>query len=260
MPRVVRAYYGLMRTADDPTGIALGALLTFAVSAALVGIRGEVSPEVIVLLLALLVVIAGRATNLIGAIVSATVAATSFDFFFTRPYLTLRIDSAKDIEVTIVLLAVAVVAGGVSARTRRERRAALSHDMDVDALRRVLDIAGERSTEDVELAVRAELLKLLELSECTFSFTDVDLPELGATGALPRSPLVHRRGGFQLPEHGFVVPVVAVGQRVGGLICTPVPGVGIDLARRRTAVAVAHILGLALVAGTGSPYRKASNG
>jgi hypothetical protein len=249
-----------MRTADDPTGIALGAIATFGISAALVGVRGELAPEVIVLLLALLVVVVGRATNVIGAVLSAVVSATSFDFFFTRPYLSLKIASGKDIGVTAALLAVGVVAGGVSARTRRERRAALSHDMDVDAIRRVLDVAGERSVEDVELAVRAELLKLLELSECSFTTAPIDLPELGATGALPRQALVHRRGGFQLPEHGFVVPVVAVGDRVGSLVCRPVAGVGIDGPRRRTAVAVAHVLGLAIVAGTNFTNGKAVNG
>jgi hypothetical protein len=249
-----------VRTDDATAGIALGALATFFGSAALVGLRGELPSDVIVLLLALMVVGVGRVTNVFGSTLAAVVAAASFDFFFTKPYLTLRIDSAKDIEVTIVLLAVAVVAGGTSARTRREKRIALSHDMDVDAIRRVLDVAGERSVEDVELAVRAELLKLLELSDCAFTARPVAVPELGATGGLRRGPFIFRRVGFQLPQEGVAIPVTAGGERVGVLLCAPLPGVGVDLPRRRTAVALAHILGLAIVAGSGSSGRKAING
>lgn len=247
-----------MRSEDTIIGITLGALGTFFASAALVGVRGELRPEVIVLVLALFVVVVGRATNVVGSTLSAVVAALSFDFFFTKPYLTLRIANAKDIEVTIVLLAVAVVAGGASARTRREKRIALSHDMDVDAIRRVLDVAGERSIEDVELAVRAELLKLLELSDCVFTAKPVSVPELGATGGLPGNVFTHRRDGFLLPQHGMAIPVTAAGDRVGSLVCIPLPGVGVDLPRRRTAVALAHILGLAVVAGA-PPERKAIN-
>ena len=249
-----------MRIEDSTPGIAIGALATFFASAALVGVRGELRPEVIVLLLALMVVVVGRVTNVVGSTTAAIVAAASFDFFFTKPYLTLRIDNAKDFEVTLVLLAVALVAGGTTARTRREKRIALSHDMDVDAIRRVLDVAGERSVEDVELAVRAELLKLLELSDCTFTVNQVAVPELGETGGLPGHVFTHRRDGFQLPPHGMAIPVTAAGERVGSLVCSPLPGVGVDLARRRTGVALAHILGLAIVAGAGSSGRKASNG
>ncbi|HVV35320.1 MAG TPA: DUF4118 domain-containing protein [Acidimicrobiales bacterium] len=251
-----------MRTSDSILGVAAGALATFVLSVALVGLRGELAPEIIVLLLALMVVVVGRMTDRVASTLSAFVAATSFDFFFTKPYLTLRIANAKDIEATIVLLAVAAVAGGTTARTRREKRIALSHDMDVDAIRRVLDVAGERSVEDVELAVRAELLKLLDLSDCSFTTAPVAVPELGATGGLPHtSRLVHRREGFQLPQSGVAIPVTAAGERVGALVCTPIPDVGVDLPRRRTAVALAHILGLAIVAGAGSsPSRKASNG
>lgn len=234
-------------------------LAVFFASAALVRVRGELAPEVIVLLLALMVVVVGRLTNVVGGVLAAVVAATSFNFFFTQPYLSLRIHAWRDVGITVALLAVGLVAGPVSARTRRERRMATSHDMDVDAIRRVLDVAGERSIEDVELAVRAELLKLLDLAECSFTTARVTVPELGATGGLPRLPLVHHKDGFQLPQNGFAIPAIAAGERVGALVCVPVPGVGVDAARRRTAVALAHILALAIVAGAGS-NRKAING
>jgi hypothetical protein len=239
---------------DDTSGIAaLGALVTFGVGASLVGVRGELRPEIVVLALALSVVVAGRWGGRAGGVAAAVMAATSFDFFFTKPYLSLKIASSNDVAVTAALLAVGLVAGGLSARARRDHRLAMSRELDVDAIRRLLDVAGECPVEDVELAVRAELLKLLELAECAFTRDPVSLPALGATGALPRIPLIHRRDGFQLPEHGVTIPVTAAGQQLGSLVCTPVPGVGIGLSRRRTAVAAAHILGLAMVARPASP-------
>lgn len=241
------------RQPEDASGIAaLGALLTFGVGASLVGLRGELRPEIVVLALALSVVVAGRWGGRAGGLGAAVMAATSFDFFFTKPYLSLKIASSNDVGVTIALLAVGLVAGGLSARAQRDHRLAMSRELDVDTIRRLLEIAGDCPVEDVELAVRAELLKLLELAECSFTQDPVPLPALGATGALPRGPLIHRRDGFQLPEHGVTIPVTAAGHRLGWLICLPVPGVGVGLTRRRTAVAAAHILGLAIVAGSSS--------
>lgn len=244
---------------DRLLGIALGVLATFAAGAALVGLRGALHISTVALLLALVVVVVARTTNLTGGLASALMAALSFDFFFTRPYLSLKIDNAVDVQVTLALLAVGLVAGGVSARTLRERRAARSHDMDVEALSRVLDAAGRPSAQDVELSVRAELLTLLSLASCEFTRASVALPELAASGGLPERPQIHRPGGFELPAAGLAVPVVAAGARLGTLVCRPLPGVGVDLKRRRTAVALAHILGLAIVAGSAST-RRAANG
>ena len=242
------------------TSAAIGGILAFGASAALVGFRGHLQPEIVVLLLALVVVAMGRLTTRAGAISAALMAAASYDFFFTRPYLSLKIDSSRDLGVTAVLFAVGIVAGGFSSRARRDHRLAVSNEMDNDTIRRLLDVAGERSVEDVEMAVRAELLKLLELSDCEFTRDTVSLPSLGPTGALPRAPLIHRRDGFQLPQPAFAIAVTAAGQRLGSLVCTPVPGTGIGIARRRTAVAAAHILGLVLIANPDSPQRKAVNG
>jgi hypothetical protein len=152
-----------------------------------------------------------------------------------------------------------LVAGGISSRAHRDHLLARDNAIDNDTIRRLLDVAGEHSSEDVELAVRAELLKLLDLSECTFTTHPVTVPTLGATGALPRTTLVHRRDGFQLPQEGVAIAVTAAGQPLGSLVCTPIPGVGVGISRRRTAVAAAHILGLALIANP-TPGRKAANG
>ena len=190
------------------TQVALGVLAAFAVPAALVGVRGELASEVVVLVLALVVVVLGRTLSRAGAVAGALMAAASYDFFFTRPYLSLKMDDSRDIGVTLALLLVGLVAGGISSRAHRDHLLARDNAIDNDTIRRLLDVAGEHSSEDVELAVRAELLKLLDLSECTFTTHPVTVPTLGATGALPRTTLVHRRDGFQLPQEGIAIAAV----------------------------------------------------
>ena len=60
--------------------------------------------------------------------------------------------------------------------------------------------------------------------------------------------MVFRDDGFELPPGGVAIPVLVRGQRVGAFVCLPKPGVGVGLKRRKTAVAAANLLGLALAA------------
>lgn len=233
---------------DSAVAPALGALLTLALAAALVGVRGEVASEIVVLLFALVVVVLARFTSRSGAIASALMAAASFDFFFTKPYLSLKIADSRDIAVTVALLAVGLVASGLSTRATRDRRIASQSEFDADAIDRILEVAATRSSEDVQIAVRVELLTLLHLSDCWFSVEPVALPALGPHGSLSGPRVVHRGDGFELPHDGVLIPVEARGTRLGALVCMPVPGDGISLARRRTAVVAARILGLAMTA------------
>ena len=179
--------------------------------------------EIVVLVLALTVVMAGRFGGRAGGIAAALMAAATFDFFHTEPYLSLRIDKADDIGATFVLLAVGLVAGGLSARASRDRHIATDREVDADAVSRVLGVAGERPAADVEYAVRAELLTLLNLSDCWFTREPVALPALGPNGSLSTSHMVHRGDGFELPPDGVLMPVTARGERFGSLVCMPVP-------------------------------------
>ena len=165
----------------------------------------------------------------------------------------MKIASSNDVQVALALLAVGLLAGGLSARAWRDQRLARNRELDVNTVRRLLDIAGACPVEDVELSARAELLTLLSLADCYFTTDCVDLPELGATGGLPRERLIYRREGFVLPARGLAIAVTAAGQRLGSFVCMPSPGVGVGLTHRRTAVAAAHILGLAMVARAAPP-------
>jgi hypothetical protein len=233
--------------ADDTAVAIASGILTFFIAGALVGLRGELPNEIIVLLLALLVVAAGRWSGRQGGVVAAVMAATSFEFFFTKPYLSLKISEADDIYVTIALLMVGLVVGGLSARARRDQELAKRRAADTDAVRSLLELASTSPVKEVELAVRDELTRLLDLTDCSFTGDPVDFPTLSNTGALPAGNFVHRRDGFALPEH-LAIAVNAAGKPLGALVCTAKPDVGVDVSRRRAAVAAAHILGLAIAA------------
>jgi K+-sensing histidine kinase KdpD len=234
-------------TSDDTAVAIATGVLTFFITAALVGVRGTIPNEVIVLVLALAVVAAGRWSGRRGGVVAAVMAATSFEFFFTKPYLSLKIETVDDFYVTIALLFVGLLTGGLSARAQRDKRLVVRRESDAEAVRRLLDIASTSPTREVERAVRDELMRLLELTDCSFTPDAVELPTLSNTGALPAGNFVHRRDGFQLPER-LAIEVTARGKAVGSLVCVAKPGVGVDVARRRAALAAAHVLGLAMAA------------
>lgn len=225
---------------------AASALLTFAVALVLLSGRDTLNAEIIVLLLALTVVIAGRLGSRPGGLASAAMAAASFDFFHTKPYYSLKISSGDDIAVTFVLLAVGLVAGDLAARASKVRQVVADREVDADTVSRLLDVAGARSVGDLTFAVTYELTQLLSLRECDFTAAAVDLPEMGANGSLNAPGLVYRDDGFELPAGGVSIPVVAQGSRLGSIVCVPEAKVGIGITRRKTAVVAAHILGLAM--------------
>ena len=232
---------------DDNRALAAagGALFTLAVGAALVAGRDARAPEITVLVLALTVVISGRIGGRPGGIAAAVMAATTFDFFHTQPYLSLKISDGDDIAVMIVILAVGLVAGDLSARASRDRRTATAREGSAEAVARLLTVARERSTGDLEFAVTVELTDLLSLRECYFTTDEVDQLALGPNGSLPTSGAVYRDDGFELPPEGIAIPVEAKGQHFGAFVCLPKPQVGIDLKRREMAVAAVHVFALA---------------
>ena len=232
-------------TADD-IGIPLGALGAFAVAGALVGVRGEVQPTVIALALAVVVAVAGRWAGRGAGIAAALMAAASFDFMHTQPYLSLKMTDGTDVLTTVLLLVLGLVVGGLAARGRGDRRRAHAARLDPHGLTRVLTVARGTTPEDVEASVRAELLGLLHLRDCWFTPDEVNVPVIGPWGQLdlPRKRFVG--DGFELPLDGVAVEVTAYGRRHGYLVCLPEAGFGVTIERRRVAAELGDVLGLAL--------------
>ena len=79
-------------------GMAIGAIGPIVVAGALAGVRDSVANADVALLLVLVVVLATVTGGWQAGAVGAVVAALSFDFFHTKPYLSLTMDSRDDVE------------------------------------------------------------------------------------------------------------------------------------------------------------------
>src|SRR5258706_1122651 len=98
--------------------IALGGLAPIVAGAALVAVRGHVEPSNIVLILGIIVVAAGSVGGRAAGAVAAMTAAASYDFFHTKPYLSLLIHDADDVEMTILLLVLGLISGQLAWQAR----------------------------------------------------------------------------------------------------------------------------------------------
>src|SRR5262245_6486082 len=117
--------------------MALGALLPIAVAALLVGVRGEIESANIALILVLTVVVAAVTGGWRAGAIAAVVSALSFDFFHTRPYLRLTIDSQDDVETTVLLLIVGVAVGFIASRARTARMEVEAGRAEIRSIHRV---------------------------------------------------------------------------------------------------------------------------
>ena len=104
-------------------GLAVGGLGSIAVALALVPFRDQIDNANLALILVLVVVLAAILGGRLAGAVAAVVATMAFDFFLTKPFVSMRIDSSDDIETVLVLLAVGLIVGEVAARGRASRRA-----------------------------------------------------------------------------------------------------------------------------------------
>jgi hypothetical protein len=229
------------------TGEVLAAFATLGVGAALVIIRGEVDNSVTVLALAATVSLCGAFGGLRAGVSGAIFAAVAFNFFHTQPYLSLRIHDADDILTTLALLLVGITAGVTSSLGRRGWQQAEESRDEIAAIERIGRlVANGADPADVESAVRAELLGLLRLSNCTFEVSAGDRVELGRGGALVDEVVTYHDGGFELPSRGIAIPVLCAGDVVGYLACTPIPRTVVSLDRRRSALSIADLFGASM--------------
>jgi K+-sensing histidine kinase KdpD len=229
-------------------GIAVGTLGSIGLATLLVLVRGQIDNANAALALVLPVlggaVIGGRRAG----IASAIVATLSFDFFFTTPYLSLKMDHHNDIETTAILLIVALIVAEIGIRARHNRGEARAKKDELDRFYRVAELAARASeAADVVMAVQAELIGLFELEDCWYEASGAAvLPRLGRNGAIEDAPLRMHAGEFELPTDGVELPVRARGKSFGRLVLVAHEGTPASLAQRRVAVALADELGLVL--------------
>jgi hypothetical protein len=234
---------------SDFIGIAIGVLGALALSVAMLPLRDHLHNDNMALALVLPVLIAAVLGGRVAGAAGAVTAALSFDFFFTKPYLSLRIASDNDLASFVVLLIVALISAEVGIRARRGSRAAREARSDLDRLTRVIEIAARGDDiEDVISSARAELIGLFGLLDCVFDTEPMQagLPHLGIHGAIEGAPLVATHTDFLLPPGGVELAVVGRGTHFGRLVLFAPDSVRASLQKRVVAVAIADQLGITL--------------
>ena len=232
-----------------PFTLAIAGLAPIVVAALLVTVRDDVVSANLALIMVIVVVgaavIAGRA----GGAIAAVTAVISYDFFLTKPYLSFRIESADDIETTILLLVIGLVVGQLVTIGRRRARAADEAHDEISRLHRIGELAASGAGADVLIhAVEGEISDLLGASACRYETapTTGDVPRLARNGAVEGGS--HRLVGddFALPAGTLEIPVMGAGTQLGRIVLETRGDVGVSLERRVVAVALADELGAAL--------------
>jgi hypothetical protein len=230
-------------------GIAIGGIGPMAVATLLVGVRGHIQNANVALILVMVVVAAAAIGGRVAGATAAVIAAVSFDFFHTQPYLRLAIDTADDVETTVLLLVVGLLVGHLAADAMRARASAAESSLEIRRIHRVAErAAGGEEAAQVLQAAQDELIALLTLRSCRFEAQPIlsVLPRLERGGDIDTRVWRYRDGGFELPAQGVELPVYGRGQPLGRFVLEPTTGVGVTLEQRVVAVAIADQVGAAL--------------
>lgn len=239
------------RSVESDLAVAAGGLLPIAVGATLVVVRAHVASANLALVLMATVVVVSLGGRRAG-VVAAITATLSYDFFLTRPYLSLTIDSADDVETAVVLLLTGLLVGGLAGRRWSAARDAATSRDEIRSLHRVADlVAHGAEPAEVLLACERELTALLGLHGCEFrAGTDhAVLPRLERNGTVAGGSRTFLRREFALPTPMVELPVLHRGLPVGSFLLTPAADVGVSLDQRVVAVAIADQAGAALTPG-----------
>jgi hypothetical protein len=234
-------------------GLAIGGFGPLLVAGLLVPFRTDTLVATnVALVFVIVVILAAAQGGRRAGVVAAIVSTMSYDFFFTHPYQSLKIENARDIGTAILLLAIGLlVAQLVGFAHQSHRRSERSHD-DARRVHRVAElVASGASVPRVTEATTSEIGALLSLRECRFEEGAVpDLPEIGRNGALDSGRRRYVGAELSLPAEGAVIRVLGRGRTLGAVVLVPDWDVGVSIDARRSAVAIADQLGAALAADT----------
>jgi hypothetical protein len=232
-------------------GLAIAGFGPLLVSAILVPFRDDLAAANVVLVFVVVIVLSSTVGTRVSGAVAAVVSAMSYDFFFTHPYQSLKIDSSDDIQTTALLVIIGLLVAEIVTFSRRHRRASALRGDEIARLHRVAElVASDSDADDVALSVQAELIGLLSLRDCRYEvppFTS-ELPRLERNGAIAGD---HRRwiaGEYTLPSQGAEIPVFGRGRVFGRLVLVPDLSVGVSIEARVVAIALSDQLGAAFAA------------
>jgi hypothetical protein len=245
--------------ASEATRVA-AAVIVFAglpigAAAALIPLRDHAPATTVALTLALIVALLAAAGTRLTAALGALSAGIGFDLFHTKPYGSLAISRASDLETTALLIGVGLVVGQLATRNRHHRARADEVSYDLGRIHGVAEmVAAGAPVDQVVLAVANELTDLLDLVSCRFDPALPDTP----------GPLVERFGsvtwgslrwGFRtmgLPSREVSLVVQHQGRPLGRYVLLAAPGGRVSADQLLAAVALADQAGAA-IASQGSP-------
>jgi predicted nucleic acid-binding protein len=208
----------------------------------------------VALLLAVVILVAATFGSRRTGAVAGLEAAIAFDLFFTKPYYSLRINRAEDVETAVLMLIVGVAIGEIVNRGRRDRHAAHVSRSNLERVSRFTELAagGERPGRLIRVA-RRELIELLALDDAEFErppFFDA-LPRLNHSGlSIPPTLMTDGHAAARRASQ-IELPIWAEGLEVGRFVLTlPDDATGLEFApqARTSALALADQLGVALLA------------
>ncbi|MGH9217453.1 MAG: DUF4118 domain-containing protein, partial [Acidimicrobiales bacterium] len=152
-----------------PVRVGVALLAPALVAAALVPLRAHVLNTNLALVLVVAVLGAAVAGGRVAGVVGALSAALSYDLFLTVPYGSFKIERGDDIETTVLLALIGLIAGELVERARRSEAAAIARRRDLERIRRRAELAagGERPGRLIEQSAE-ELTELLDLKVCRY--------------------------------------------------------------------------------------------
>ncbi len=133
-------------------------LASLVVGVALVPFRGSIGLENVAIVYLTVVALASAVGGRAAELVAALSAALSYNWFFTTPYYTLRIDSVSQVVTVVLLFAAGLLA---SLGGRANRRAGARVREDEDAIRALHAISQAAAAGDSPDRVAAEQLLAL---------------------------------------------------------------------------------------------------
>jgi hypothetical protein len=232
--------------------ISMAAILApIAVAAALIPWRTSLDTADSALFLVVVIVAVASTGRRMAALLSALMAALSFDFLLTRPYYSFRITRHQDLITELLLLVVGIAVGELAARGRIHRRQAAESQETVALLHSVTElVATGQEPQDVIRAARTELRQLLALRDSSFTRRDPGraMARITPRGELTVAGRTWATEDLGLPTSRVNLPVRAQGWLLGHFLLTPTRGQAVTREHLLAAVAIADLVGAVLLA------------
>jgi hypothetical protein len=243
-----------------PVWAAVGTLAAITAAGLMSRARATFGQEIVLLVLVVIIVGVAAAGGKVAGIYTAVVASLSFNFWHTKPYLSLRIHSARDIVSTVLLFVVGLVVGELAASRERVRSARFDDEEMLRGLAVQGDLLARGASPDEVWSITHQLLvRALELDDCRFEPFGTrapGLPRLESHVGPKPTVLKFLGDGFALPPEGAELAVEHHGEMLGRIVC--IPGEqhhGVSQVRRRFALTAAEQFAVS-VASSGRRYQQ----